>query len=207
MIKEYSVKIGEYLACELSLDQRNKNITVFGLEVIIGAIVKSCVFLVIAFSLGVFYEALAVTIVKSSLRWVAGGPHCSSFFNCTIVSSSLIFGFTWIGFLLADIILLKQSMIAVFLFALAVNLLYAPSDPPQKPINNPGKKILLKLVVCAQLAGYMLIVNLNILPSDIACCILMGILLESLTLFPPGAGLIQRLDQLMTRSSERRCAA
>lgn len=193
------------MAGELSLDQRKRNITVFGLEVIVGGIIKMVVFLVIAAGLGVLPEAFTVSAVYATLRWVAGGTHCNSYFRCIVVSMMLIFSFTGMGLLLAEKAYQDQLITAVFFFALVMNIIYAPMDPPQKPIKSRGKRNIIKALVSTQLVIYWLICYSKFLSDTIAYSILMGILLESITMLPPGAWLVQRIDEIIEKL-ERRCS-
>lgn len=205
MIKELSVRFGDYLAKELTLDQRNRNITVYGLEVIIGGIIKTVIFVSLALLFNMFFQLITVLLVFGTIRWIAGGVHCSSYSRCMILSLVLMFGTAFLGIGLASHINPDKFLIASFVFGIFINCLYAPVDPPEKPINSIKKRNLLKLAACIQLGLYWLLFSRASFSADIAACAGLAVLVESITMSPWGIRLIHKIDACMEKIGERRC--
>lgn len=206
MIKELSIKCGDYLARELSLDQRNRNITVFGLEVIIGGFIKTVTFISLALVFNIFFQLITVLMVYGTLRWTAGGVHCSSYSRCMVLSLVLMFGTALTGVNLAPYLDLEKLIIVSFLIGIIINGVYAPVAPPEKPIKSVKKRRLLKLTAIAQLSVYLLLFKMIDLPGDILACTCLAVLLESFTLSPWGMKFIHMVDTYMSRLGGRRCA-
>ncbi|ACV61343.1 hypothetical protein Dtox_0400 [Desulfofarcimen acetoxidans DSM 771] len=94
MIKKAASALGIWLAQE-SGEIEKKNVLVYGLEYIIGSLVKILSLLLGSWILGIFPEAIAFLLTAIPLRLLSGGAHSKTYWRCYSVSmiSTFVFSF------------------------------------------------------------------------------------------------------------------
>ena len=142
-IHELSVRFAAYLAQELNSDQRQELRMAYGLEILLGEIIKLIVIISLSWILNILPEVLTITVTAGILRLASGGEHCSEYYRC------LIGGTAWFLFLGWGVhslnILLNQSTINIsagLLFFLSIILIlkYAPGETENKPISSEAER-------------------------------------------------------------------
>ena len=81
-IHALSVKCAGYLARELGSDHRQEQRMAYGLEIILGEVIKVIILLLLAWLLGILPEILVLSFTASILRLASGGEHCSEYYRC-----------------------------------------------------------------------------------------------------------------------------
>lgn len=159
-------------------------------------VTKYTIVLLIATKLNIFLPVFLIMNIFSSLRWVAGGVHMSTFNKCFAV---MIFFFLSLGYLVTNVDL-NTIHTATFLtigliWSIYIAYKYAPQeriDKSDKDCENGNKmkhKTILIIIIC------YLISLLFMYNQLISLSIFTGILLEMFTITPIGTKLFQWIDK------------
>jgi len=202
-IHELSVRFAAYLAQELSSDQRQELRMAYGLEILLGEIVKLIVIISFSWMLGILPEVLTITVSAGILRLASGGEHCSEYYRC------LIGGTAWFLFLGWGIhclnAFLNQSTINIsagllFFISIIIIFKYAPGETENKPINSDEERkkfkkwsvsIMIIYGVIVVLFTYLEVLNTFVLPMAA------GIIAQVFTVSPAGYGFIHFVDRAL----------
>ncbi len=138
-----------YLRDELGVDEGDVDVIRFGLEIVLGALLKVVAITLVSYLLGIMPLVLAVLLTSSSFRLVSGGVHFHTFARCTAFS---IFSAVFIGYIAmmfgprlnATELVLVIGCVA--LVGYHITLRWAPADTEHKPITNESKKRKLKML-------------------------------------------------------------
>lgn len=202
-IHELSVRFAAYLAQELNSDQRQELRMAYGLEILLGEIIKLIVIISLSWILNILPEVLTITVTAGILRLASGGEHCSEYYRC------LIGGTAWFLFLGWGVhslnILLNQSTINIsagLLFFLSIILIlkYAPGETENKPISSEAERKKFKNWSVAIMIIYAFIIvlfsNLSVL-NMFTLPIATGIIAQAFTVSPAGYGFIHFVDRVL----------
>lgn len=174
----------------------------YGIEIALGALFQIVVILVVAQLLGVGQEVLAIIITAVLYRRYTGGPHCSTYYRCTITS---LITFITLGFLTEYI---PADYLPVYIICLAIGSVlviksYVPVDNPINVFTDELRKkkkqqsgLILLLLQVIIVIGYLLTQKL------IVISILLGLLWQNFTLMPFGQTYVHLCDQLFDRIEE-----
>lgn len=195
MIHTWSVKLSQYLGRELNLDNQGIPIVSYGLEVLIGGLLKLLVFILVPLILGVFREFGAAYLASAFLRVPSGGAHCSAYYKCLVVTLLIFLGLAaaakQLSYYQTQIIYLFWFSIV---FAFLIHAKLAPVDVKEKPIYSATRRKHLKYVSCLIIAIYCAIFlwwNPNI---EIALSWSLGLLFHTITLTRPGQTFIKQIE-------------
>ncbi|MCT4605562.1 MAG: accessory gene regulator B family protein [Marinisporobacter sp.] len=151
----------------LEMDEGQKAILKYSLQVMMSAILGYFLALMLAWYLGVFSYVFVMMLTISVLRASSGGAHCESIWNCAIFGMIITNALGFLAKVLTptkDVVL--STMGVVFLFGLWSISKYAPADTPQKPITSIEKikklkrrSVVILLVWCGLNISYYLIYN------------------------------------------------
>lgn len=172
----------------------------YGIEIAIGALVQMIFIVLMALVLGIWKEVTAIIIAAALYRRYSGGPHCSTYYRCTITSLVIFISLGYMArFIPASY--LPIYIICLVLLSLIVIYFYVPVDNPVNRITDVliikkhkqrSVAILLLLLVFIA-AGYLLQQKLLVIS------ILLGLLWQNYTLTPPGHAFIHLWDKLFDR--------
>lgn len=96
MIHQLAQKIAEYLSRELNTGGPRQAVVAYGLEILLGGIVKLGAFVVVPAVLGILVQTWAALLASACFRLPAGGAHCTAYYRC-LVGSLVTFSITLIG--------------------------------------------------------------------------------------------------------------
>ena len=142
-IHSIAVTLSNAIAQELKFDNIKRAKICYGLEALLGAIIK-CTFAPIIFLLfGVLKQSLIAMLTFAILRYASGGTHLKTFIGCLFASIAI---FVSIG-LLAKILLINDYLYYVLnIFSFIIIALRSPIDPPEKPIKTKQKRYVMKFL-------------------------------------------------------------
>ncbi|HWQ75921.1 MAG TPA: accessory gene regulator B family protein [Syntrophomonas sp.] len=202
-IHEISEQFAAYLARELNSDRRQELRMAYGLEILLGEIVKLLVIILCAWMLGILPQVLTITISAGILRLASGGEHCSAYYRCLIGGTAW---FLFLGWVVRSLgVLLAPPVISVtagwlFFISLAIILKYAPGETENKPINGEAerkkfKKLSVSIMVAygAVLTLFSSLTVLNPLVLPMAA----GIMAQAFTVSPAGYNFIHFIDRIL----------
>ncbi|MFZ5651300.1 MAG: accessory gene regulator ArgB-like protein [Bacillota bacterium] len=203
-------RMAVHLASETGMDKARVDRVRFGLEILLGEIIKLAILLAGAVLLGVLPETLAAMGGFSLFRLVSGGPHCEDYWRCLVFSLLVFLGSAAIGVLVAPFvteqIMAKSIISGLFVMAVMV-LIWAPGEVPQKKIM-PRKRSMFKGLSLVFLALWAWVLAIYVAPYSIAAAVagLLGTAGQALSFTPPGYRAMDGFDIALSRIiGERRC--
>ena len=162
------------------VDDERAEVIQFGLEILIGEIPKTFVFLVIAWILGIFKYSVISLVIMLPYRIFSGGVHLKTHIGCMIGTTVFYCGNAYISKIINFPNFASKLIfsILVLIFAFVMITLYAPADTENVPIlrkkDRKVKKICSYIVVIA-----MTIIAFYIKNQIVSNMIIIGILLQS----------------------------
>lgn len=187
MIHTWAVNIAEILSRELKLDKKRTSIVIYGLEVILGGIIKLFIFITLPLVLGVFTQFIAANLASGFLRLTSGGVHCSSYYRCLIVSTTIFLIIAFVSkYLFIYIVFVDLILWFSLALALVVFVIKAPVDVPEKPIRNHSRRRMLKIISCIMVMLYFLLFLYWKPEPDVILASSLGVLFHTFTLTRPG---------------------
>lgn len=202
-IHDLSCRCAAYLAQQLEADQIKENRMAFGLELLLGEIVKLFFIIALAYALGILPEVLTITVTAGILRLASGGEHCSAYYRCLIGGTACFLLLGWIAHILNPVLIGTGLWLAVVIASLLVGGIigqYAPGDTENKPINTEAERIKFKKWSLLVLFLYIVImiilmqfetVSLLVLPM------LIGMLEQAFTITPWGYRFLHGVDRVL----------
>lgn len=202
-IHDLSCRCAAYLAQQLEADQIKENRMAFGLELLLGEIVKLFFIIALAYALGILPEVLTITVTAGILRLASGGEHCSAYYRCLIGGTACFLLLGWIAHILNPVLIGTGLWLAVVIASLLVGGIigqYAPGDTENKPINTEAERIKFKKWSLLVLFLYIVImiilmqfetVSLLVLPM------LIGMLEQAFTITPWGYRFLHWVDRVL----------
>lgn len=143
-LKDISLGISRYLTRELNLDYKQTDTIRYGLEIIIGAVIKGFIILSLSYWLEITSFVLAAMATSGIFRSVSGGGHCKTFLGCLIFSSATLVFIGYLANILSPFVN-KESFWGFLLIIVPIGLFsvikWAPVDHPNKPITRNNKRL------------------------------------------------------------------
>ncbi len=199
MIHNLAQRIASWLGEELQQEERVA-VMAYGLELLLGAVVKLVCFVTIPLLLGIFPQVAAVVLASVAFRLAAGGAHCTAYYRCLIGSLTT---FTGLGFLARWLgesnVPGTEMALAAALFAIIVALIWAPADTPAKPITREGYRRMLKIISLLVPLCYLAAAWLLSLREDLLAASALGLAFQAVTVTPAGYRFIEWLDVFLSR--------
>ena len=175
----------------------------YGLEIVLGALLQIILIALAAMFLGIVKEVLAIVCTAALYRRYSGGPHCKTYYRCTITSLII---FIAMGFIVkyVPVYYLPVYITCLAICSALVIHFYVPVDNPINIITDQFiiKKrkqqsyLILLLFLLIMIGGYLLKQELLVI------AVLLGLLWQNFTLLPWGQAFINLWDQLFERIEE-----
>ncbi|WP_338825101.1 Accessory gene regulator protein B [Moorella humiferrea] len=187
MLHNLSLRLAKYLSFNGGLDPSRITVIAYGLEIILGIIVKTFCFLAIPSVLGVLPQTLAAFTASALFRLPPGGAHCTGFARCLF---GCIVAFTAIGILARFIGRLGDWTLTLFYIVLGLAILLTlsqvPVDNPSRPVKKLEERVRMQKWALGILFAYFMLVNILTFTSDLIFAASLGLLLQLFTLLPAG---------------------
>lgn len=173
----------------------------YGLEIFMGGLLQIVIIMVIALILGTGKEVLAIITSAALYRRYSDGPHCQSYYRCTIAS---LVNFIILGYISTYIpvnyFLIYISFLAIL--SALVTYYYVPAYNPGNPILDESMKIKRQqkcywVLLLIYLVSIMMAYSLDEKPVAIA--LLLGIFWQLITLLPGGYLYIHLWDRFFEK--------
>lgn len=124
-------------------DKEKLEVIEYGLTGLYILITKSIIIFTIAYFLGIFKELLIFMIIYNLIRTVSFGIHATSSTKCLISSSLAFLGTTYLCKYISIPINIK---VIISLFEIFYIYKYSPADTEKRPIVNPKRRLIYKLL-------------------------------------------------------------
>lgn len=203
-------RMAAHLASETGMDKVRADRVRFGLEILMGEIIKLAILLTGAVLLDVLPETLAAMGGFSLFRLVSGGPHCEDYWRCLVFSLLVFWGSAAIGVLVASFVtepVLVKYIIGSSVVMAVMVLVWAPGEVPQKKIP-PQKRPVFKVLSLVFLVLWGWVLAIYVAPYSMAAAVagLLGLAGQALSFTPPGYRAMDGFDIALSRIiGERRC--
>jgi len=199
MIHDLAVRLAAIVAAELKMEER-RNVIAYGLEIIIGALVKLLFFTVLPLALGVFPQVAAAALAAGTFRLAAGGAHCTAYYRCLVSSLVTFTGAGALARCLAGYSLPLEEIVAgVAVWSFVIALRWAPADTPAKPINNPRQRRVLRIASLMIVVIYFAAGLFASFRADLLLAASFGLFIQAFTVAPAGYRFIDAVDRLLSR--------
>ncbi len=202
-IHELSIKFATYLAKELKSDRRQELRMAYGLEILLGEIIKLIVIISLSWVLKILPEVLTITVFAGILRLASGGEHCSEYYRCLIGGTTWFLCLGW-GVHYLNIVLNQTiiNLIAGILYFISITIIlkYAPGETENKPIKGDAERKKFKKwsVLILVIYGFILVILTNISFLNIfVLSMATGIIAQAFTVSPLGYGFIHFVDRVL----------
>lgn len=203
-IQVWSYSCANHLALQLKENHEKRRVYYFGLQALIGELVKTVFLVIISLILGTFLPTLLISVFFASLRTLAGGYHMDTYGKCMISTLSIFILagiFAQHTYLYWETTGLLIFTIAVFASGIFILKKWAPADTPNKPITEPEEiRKFKRLSISYILVWFPLMLVLLYFKLNI--CVLsgcMGILLSASIVTPLGYRLFQGLSRSLDK--------
>ena len=142
-IHELATRMAAYIGREVEADRLQELRMAFGLELILGDIVKLIFILTLAQLLGILQEVLVLMAAAGMLRLASGGEHCSAYYRCLLGGTICFLLLGWLVHYLNPLIAGQAVFVTALLSFLLTEIIlwkYAPGDTENKPITEAADK-------------------------------------------------------------------
>lgn len=202
-IHELSVRFAAYLAQELDSNNQQEQRMAYGLEILLGEIIKLLTIVLFSWLLGILAEVLIITISAGILRLASGGEHCSEYYRCLIGGTVWFLLLGWGVSIINNIFNQATINITVgllFLIAFVMILKYAPGETENKPINSRDEKKKFKKWSIVIMVIYIFVILLTVTQSVLnnhTIAVAIGIMAQAFTVTPYGYKFIHFIDRVL----------
>ena len=202
-------ELAHYLAKEVNLNEQDAATVRYGLELILGSIIKVSVVTAVSWWLGITLYVLTALLTSSLFRLLAGGVHCHTYWRCVVlglVTSVLIGSLAPAIGSMVD----GESLLLLILLTVLVGLYgvqkWAPADNPNKPIINQKKRMKFRqlsflyvivwggVLTALIFSGYQVQVTFPLAVASLG-----GFLVQVFSLSPVGYRLVGAIDSILGR--------
>lgn len=199
-LKQFCTSIAQGLGNELNMDNRAIETVRFGMEIIVGAIIKGIVVFGMSYIMGILPIVTAALITSGILRLLSGGAHCSSYSRCLLFGTVITLANGLVVKLVYRSITPTYLFLIILLtalFGLIVIKKWAPLESGNKPIKNGDRRKKFKEVSTLFVLFWSLSILLfTILGGDTRLSLgsIGGLAIQVLSVSPYGCGAIHRID-------------
>lgn len=208
-IEKFSKIIAAGISKNISMDSDKEEVIAYGAFILMQTIISILMVVVFGVVFNVLLEALIISFAAAGLRKFSGGAHATSPVSCAIIGM-IVFGMLALlvkHFIInLDFLYIAIGMVICFAFAYYIMYKYSPVGTVTKPLKNENKRKRLreksiKLIIYLFIANISLIIlyvqTRQIILLNIAICISVGIVWQSITLVSLGHEIIYMMDKII----------
>lgn len=202
-VHNLAVWLATGLARELGSDRVQQQRMAFGLELVLGEVIKWIILLSLAALLGLLREVVIITVAAGVLRLASGGEHCSEFYRCMVGSTIWFLLLAWGAAALNSLLTGPQligTVVAAFAAAAFLLARYAPGDTANKPITSAEEQRKFKrlsLLLAVIYLGVMLACAGSEAVRPATLPIAVGMLAQVFTVTPLGYRFLHWVDRVL----------
>lgn len=199
MINTLSMRMAQSLGDKLQSNEDQIAIYTYGLEIILGIIIKITCIVSLAILFGIIKTAMIFLLTFPVFRYIGGGVHLSTYFKCLLfgVSLTLLMGYA------STLTMSEYFLYTLFSFSLIlmiyVTIRWVPAGTEKKIISNKEarlkqkKKALVASIIWSIIEMFFLTHGLH----SYAFAGILGLLCSSFFILPWGYQLIDTLDNII----------
>jgi accessory gene regulator B len=198
-----SFKAAKFLARETELEPDRVDSLRFGLEIILGTLIKTVILLTMAYFLEILPQVIMALGCGSVFRLVSGGVHFSTYLRCLACGLLIYLAAGEVGVSLAAR-LNQHQLIVILVWCFAAmalgTFLWAPAEVPYRTIDG-RESVIFKMAALMFLVALLLAFfsfSQRIDPSYILAG-LFALIAQVFSFTPPGYALVGRLDSWLSK--------
>ena len=186
---------------EAELEQDKVDSVRYGMEIILGSLIKGIVLLALAYLLGILPQAMVALICGSLLRLVSGGAHCTSYLRCLSCGSVVYLSIGKAALYFESFLSHDQLAIILtpgFIIMVISAFLWAPAEVPYRVIGYRESILFKGLTVSYIIIWLTLIfyyedgIRLSYVMAG-----LLALLAQTFSFTPPGYLVIGKIDAFL----------
>jgi len=177
----------------------------YGLEIILGELIKDIIILILAWQLDMFSQVLAAVVCFASLRLVTGGAHCTSYLRCLVTTIACFIGvgsITQWGYQYFSLPVFTTLYIFALLFSGYVIIRWVPGNSENKVIDDPVERNKFKklsfLVVAFWLLA-LLIFYANTTLTGLSMAVLLAMIMQMFFVTGMGTKVMTFIDLILQK--------
>lgn len=199
MIKSFSQKLAKWLGKYLTCREEDLEIYAYGLEIILGGILKIGLLLLISLRLNILLTTVLCTIGFVEIRFFGGGGHFCTYTRCLAGSLAILLLLGKIATLNLNInLIFILIFLNIFLGVYAI-IKWIPAGTHKKTVTDENQRTKQKLKTLIMLVIYvgmaLIFVQYQLRPS--AFSLLLGILASFFLITPLGYFFLQSIDRFL----------
>lgn len=198
MIAAVSNNIASYLGNRLNSSQDQVEVYAYGLQIILGAMIKVVLIVFLAWALNTLTITLALFLFFAAFRCFGGGAHLSTYPRCLIFGTTIIVGLGILSQFYLNITVLKVLFISNFIMAIYACIKWVPAGTEKKQFTDDRVrflqkiKLLIVIIIWACTVFYLMQLALN----TYVLAVILGALGSLLLITPWGYKLLEIIDKL-----------
>ena len=204
-------RLANHLFQNTDLEESRIDSVRYGLELILGEVIKWLIVLAVAGFFNVIPEALFAMVTVSVFRLVSGGNHCEDYWRCLTLGLLVFIGGGKLGqalgwYVISGVMLSKMLIVGSLIMAFMI-LFWAPGEVVYRKIKQE-ERAMFKGLSLLFLLVWAVIVSFLIAPSylTVALAGYFAMLFQTFSFTPIGYKFIDYFDYLLSRLvGERRC--
>lgn len=157
MLHNMSEKITDFLLLKKSITFEEKDIYIYGVELVTSSVINLSICLIIGLCLDEFLNSVLFFVIFCSLRKFSGGYHCMTYLKCNILFSIIVLSSLLIS-KYVDGVENIPLMLTVMMITILVIFCLAPVEHPNKQIDkkeNKKYKIISLGIVLIHIISYL----------------------------------------------------
>jgi accessory gene regulator B len=195
-------RIAAYIGDTLNLDNDNREIVAYSLELILHTALTIILVLFVALIIDSFNEAIILLIVMFLFKSLAGGAHCSSATRCTIMSMLLVPFFGKLSYVFAQQFTSNMLIIITFfciIFSYVMVYRLAPVNLPIISVvhRRNRRNLSFLLLVILTIVQISIITLISKKTASYIIAIDISIFWQALMLTKPGHALVNCYDKFL----------
>lgn len=199
MLEQMLSKFITTQGAKLDLDEENLAVANYGLQVIVYSAMGLVILIIIGYLLGILAATIAAFTTGALLRTFSGGAHCKSAIKCMSITCAI---YPLLAILSVNI---YSFVAAYFYYITAIIFIYAifsvyklgPVDCEEKPVTCPLHKKQLRFISFSLIAVFLaLSIAFQYGYYELVLAGQLGILWQSLTLWPTAIKIARKYDKL-----------
>jgi accessory gene regulator B len=207
MLKEMSNRLAVSLGRQLQASNSDVEVYAYGLEIMLGVLVKFAWLIVLAVVFGLLWPVILVSFGLFGFRYLGGGSHLSTYLRCLVFGLTVILGLAWFSTFISNSLIISVLLGISVIWGVMVIIDRVPAGTEKKTITDPEQilKQKLKTFVFMLLWCATSWVLLYIGHSLESCALILGGLMGIFSISTWGYSFTNGLDILFNQIERRYC--
>ena len=169
-MQRISKALAQLLGYKLQADQDQIEIFAYSLEVLLGTVFEIFLIIFLAFLLNIPGTTIICLLVFSSIRFLGGGVHCSTYYKCLVTACLSLLCLGKLATLPLGQNVLSSAWLLTLLLSIYAIIRWIPAGTEKKVIRDETvrlrqkRKVSILLGIWLVIAGYLSITNQSIMP-------------------------------------------